>query len=484
MQLREKLCQAVWPKSGANAMIDAERIDLLIVDDDAEFRATVARRFARRGYQIQEAENGEAALALAEKRHFHAAIVDLMMPGMSGLELLPKLKAATPEMQVILLTGQGTIDSAVEAMKRGAFDYLTKPFPLAELEMLVQRALERAQLSWENQQLRTMLARQQRETNMIGQSPAMQEVMRLIDRAGPTECAILIQGESGTGKELVARALHRASRRQLKPLVTINCAALPETLLESELFGHEKGSFTGANAAKPGLFEVADGGTLFIDEIGEMPGSLQAKLLRVLENGELRRVGSLKERRVNVRLLAATNRKLNEEVKASRFREDLYYRINVMSLELPPLRERQGDIPLLVQHFLGAEWKIEAEAMQALEAFNWPGNVRQLANALERAKIMADSPLIRLRDLPGEVVEVAPVPQHQAAHTNGHHSVFEQEDAHDQDLAAIERTHIIDILRQESGNKTRAAEVLGINRRRLYRLLEKYHIEPTCYKGA
>jgi transcriptional regulator with PAS, ATPase and Fis domain len=298
---------------------------------------------------------------------------------------------------------------------------------------------------------------------MIGRSPAMQEVFRLIQRAGPSEKAILIQGESGTGKELVARALHRASRRAAKPMVVINCAALPETLLESELFGHEKGAFTGAVAAKPGLFEVADGGTLFIDEIGELPGSLQAKLLRVLEDGSLRRIGSLKERRVDVRLLAATNRNLAHEVENGRFREDLFYRINVMSLELPPLRERTGDVPLLVAHLLGPGWEIDPEALHLIERYPWPGNVRQLMNALERAKIMADGPTIHPRELPREIVHYSP--------ENEGVGPLETDD-----LSLIARSKIVEVLRRESGNKTRAAQALNIDRRKLYRLLEKYQI--------
>jgi len=300
---------------------------------------------------------------------------------------------------------------------------------------------------------------------MIGKSPAMQEIFRLIERAGPSDKAILIQGESGTGKELVARALHRHSKRAEQPMVVINCAALPEALLESELFGHERGSFTGAVAAKQGLFEVADGGTLFIDEIGELPGSLQAKLLRVLEDGSLRRIGSVQERRVSVRLLAATNRNLAQEVAASRFREDLYYRINVMSLELPPLRERQGDVALLVSHLLGSGWEIEPAALEALERYSWPGNVRQLINALERAKILTDSETIRLRDLPKEVVTPTVAPA-----TNG--NVLETTD----DLATIQRSKVVAVLRREAGNKSKAARALGIDRRKLYRLLEKFAI--------
>jgi transcriptional regulator with PAS, ATPase and Fis domain len=294
----------------------------------------------------------------------------------------------------------------------------------------------------------------------------MQELFRLIERAGPSDKAILIQGESGTGKELVARALHEHSTRADNPMVIINCAALPEPLLESELFGHEKGSFTGAIGAKPGLFEVADGGTLFIDEIGEMPGSLQAKMLRVLEDGSLRRVGSIRERKVNVRLLAATNRNLSEEVKAGRFREDLYYRINVMSLELPPMTARTGDIPLLVAHFLGMGWEIEEGAMQALEAYDWPGNVRQLINVIDRGKIMAEDQTLRLRDLPREVVELVGDEAEMTMPVTD-------------DLASIERAKVVEVMRKEHGNKTRAAIALGIDRRKLYRLVEKYSIKPA-----
>jgi len=450
-----------------DAIYDPKRIDLLLVDDDPDFRGSVARRFLRRGYQVQEAANGEDALSLAERRQFDVAVVDMMMPGLSGLELLERLKNSHPEIEVILLTGQGTIESAVQAMKLGAYDYLTKPFPLAELEVLIEKAYERRILRKENQQLQAVVSRTQSAPDIIGKSAPMQELFRLIERAGPTDKAILIQGESGTGKELVAKSLHAHSSRAAKPLVVINCAALPEPLLESELFGHEKGSFTGAVAAKAGLFEMADGGTLFIDEIGELAGSLQAKLLRVLEDGSMRRVGSVKERRVNVRLLAATNRDMAKEVAEGRFREDLYYRINVMSLLLPPLRERQGDIPLLVKNFLGLEWAIDDDALAALTGYRWPGNVRQLINAIDRAKIMAEGTRIRLADLPPDI-----------SRTTNHHPQPERivVGPADDNLASIQRSHIVEILERERGNKARAARVLGVNRRSLYRLLDKYDI--------
>jgi len=413
---------------------------------------------------VQEAADSEEALSAALRRDFDVAVFDMMMPGMNGLELLEKFRSQHPECEVIVLTGRGTIESAVQAMKLGAFDYLTKPFSLKELEATILKAYEKHCLRKENLQLKALLARSAPQQEMIGDSAVIREVYRLIERAGPSGKAILIQGESGTGKELVARALHRCSHRADKPMVVINCAALPEALLESELFGHEKGAFTGAISAKPGLFEVADGGTLFIDEIGELPGPLQAKLLRVLEDGSLRRVGSIKERRVDVRLLAATNRNMADEVRSGRFREDLYYRINVMSLELPPLRERAGDIPMLVAHFLGRDWEIDPEALRLLEQFDWPGNIRQLSNALERARILADDGIIRVADLPHDVISGRKVDAPVA-------------NVETDDLSAIERSKIIEVLKRKGGNKSRAARALGIDRRKLYRLVEKYKID-------
>jgi len=446
----------------------APAVDLLVVDDDQEFRDTLRTRFARHGFEVRSAASGEEALELAALRNFDVAVFDMMMPGMSGLELLRQFKLRHGECEVVLLTGQGSIETAVEAMKLGAYDYLQKPFPLKDLEAVAIKAYERRNLRKENDQLKTLLARSQPASEIIGDSPPIRQLQRLIERAGPSDKAILILGESGTGKELVARALHRASQQGDRPMVVINCAALPESLLESELFGHEKGAFTGAVGAKPGLFEVADGGTLFIDEIGELPGSLQAKLLRVLEDGSLRRIGSVQERRVKVRLLAATNRNLAKEVEAKRFREDLYYRINVMSLELPPLRERAGDVALLVRHFLGSGWEIDPAALSAMERYRWPGNVRQLINAIERAKILAESETIAVGDLPREISsqgsgEAAPAEVRAAS------------EAVD-DLAAIQRSKVVEVLRREAGNKSRAARALGIDRRKLYRLLEKYAI--------
>lgn len=444
------------------------RFDLLIVDDDQEFRELLLRRLERGGYAVQAAASGEEALQAAQRRHFDVAVVDMHMPGLTGLELLEQFKANHSDCEVLILTGQGSIDTAVQALRAGAFHYLQKPVSLADLEVQITKAAEHRGLQKENQQLRKLVERAEPGGQIVGESAALKEVLRLIDRAGPSDRAILIYGETGTGKELVARALHRKSQRAGKPLVAINCAAIPENLLESELFGHEKGSFTGATATKQGLFEVADSGTLFIDEIGEMPGALQAKLLRVLEDGSLRRVGSVQERKVDVRVLAATNRDLRKEIEQGRFREDLYYRINVISLELPSLRERQGDIAILVDYFLGDDWYVEPDALERLCCYSWPGNVRQLMNVLERAKILAEGDTIRLRDLPKEVLQ-----------SPGAAAPSLAPSADTDDLNAFQRQKVIEVMQREGTNKAKAARTLGISRRKLYRLLEKYGLAES-----
>lgn len=456
-------------------------MNVLLVEDEAEFRQLAAQWLTRKGHSVGEAGNGQEALKEIERRHFDVVVCDMNMPGISGLEVLERMKGLGSEAEVIILTGQATVENAVEAMKLGALDYLTKPFPLAELERRCRLACERGRLQRENRNLKVLIQREQRPAKIVGESAAMRSVFRLIERVGKSNKAVLIQGESGTGKELVARALQAASPRADKPFVTINCAALPESLVESELFGHEKGAFTGAVAAKTGLFEVADGGTLFIDEIGELPIALQPKLLRVLEDGSLRRVGSHQERKVDVRIIAATNRNMEQEVQAGRFREDLYYRINVFSMVLPPLRERKGDLALLVQSFLGEEWEVDPEAMAAMESYRWPGNIRQLINALERAKILSDSNVIELDDLPREVAfpTVLAVAGGEAAGAQIDGVVPQPAIAVDADtLEAKERQHILDILKRERGNKAKAARILGIHRRKLYRLLERFDIDP------
>ena len=468
MQVLEKLPtrETSQPRSGPN--MTESPIDLLLVEDDDAFRQTAARWMARKGHRVEEASNGSEALRQLERKHFDVAVVDMNMPGMSGMEVLQRMKDGGIDTEVIILTGQATVENAVQAMKLGASDYLTKPFPLVDLEQRCLLAAERGSLRKENRQLKTIIRRSRSRTQIIGESDGIKEVLRLIDRVAPTDKAVLIQGESGTGKELVARSIQEQSQRADKPFVTINCAALPETLVESELFGHERGSFTGATSQKDGLFEVADSGTLFVDEIGELPLSLQPKLLRVLEDGSLRRVGSHQERRVDVRVIAATNRDLEKEVQAGRFREDLYYRINVMSLVLPPLRERQEDIPLLIQHFLGENWQVDPEAREALTCYRWPGNVRQLANALDRATVLAEDGIILSEDLPREVLQATPA----AVNNSGHPRAADGDD-----LATLEKSHIISVLRKEKGNKAKAARALGIHRRKLYRLIERLQID-------
>ncbi len=438
-------------------------IKLLFVEDEDDFRETTARWMTRMGHHVAEAANAQEAFGLLARQQFDVAVVDYNMPGISGVELLERMKDNNVETEVIILTGQGSIESAVQAMKLGACDYLTKPFPLNDLEQRCRLAWERGRLNKENRQLKAVIRRQKTNVRMVGESRPMKEVFRLIERVAPTDKAVLIQGDSGTGKELVARAIQEHSLRADKPFVTINCAALPENLVESELFGHQKGAFTGATNDNPGLFEVADGGTLFIDELGELPKSLQPKLLRVLEDGSLRRVGSHKERRVDVRLIAATNRDLAMDVQNGAFREDLYYRINVMSLHLPPLRDRGNDIDLLIDDMLGTKWQIDAPARAALTSYSWPGNVRQLMNTLDRAIVLADGGTITVDELPTDIVDERPAATPSVAHDSSR-------------LDEIEKAHIVEVLERENGNKARAARALGIHRRKLYRLLERFSL--------
>ncbi len=444
------------------------RLRLFIVDDDEQLSQTLVSRFRRQGMTVTAADSKAAALALAQEHDFDVALLDLHLPDGTGIDLLGQLKARQPEIEAIMLTGHGSIETAIQALKLGAYDYLTKPFHLPELEIHIQKAFEKVRLARRERQWVEQIRFESPRYRLVGSSPAMRKVVQLIEKVAPTEASVLVCGASGTGKELVARALHYNSPRRDRPLVTINCAALQENLLESELFGHEKGAFTGASTTKPGLIEVAEGGTLFIDEIAEMAGGLQAKLLRVLEDGHFRRVGSTQEGRADVRVVAATNKVLEEEQQAGRFREDLYYRLNVVTVRLPNLRERLGDIPELVQHFLTTRqigpkpFQVAPEVLEAFVRYDWPGNVRELANVLERAQILAENSTITLDDLPENLVEKMPAA---APHS-----------ADAKTLCDMERRHVQEILRQEKGNKVHAAKVLGISRRALYRLIQKYRL--------
>ncbi len=442
---------------------------LLIVDDDDDMRDDLAQLFGKQGYEVTAAVNGEDALNKAAHARFDVALIDLHLPSISGIEVLAQLKEQQPELEALMLTAHSSIETAVEAMRKGAYDYLTKPFRAADLEVHVRKAFEKVQLQRREQQWLRHLSYESPRYRLIGSSPAMRKVIALLGKVAVSDATVLAHGASGTGKELVARALHTNSPRRTRPLVTINCAALQESLLESELFGHEKGAFTGAVAAKPGLVEVAEGGTLFIDEIGEMALGLQAKLLRVLEDGHYRRVGGTREMNADVRVVAATNRDLAEEIEKGQFREDLYYRLNVVSVFLPPLRERREDIPELIEHFLTTRQvgplrsRVDAQAMKALMAYSWPGNVRELANVLERAQILAENHIITVDDLP-ENVMTARAASSESAGDPRH-------------LSEVERRHVQAVLQEEKGNKVHTARVLGISRRALYRLIEKYHLD-------
>ena len=445
---------------------------VVVVEDDRELRSFLGEVMVDAGYEVEVFSTADAALEhLASDAPADLVVTDLILPGMRGHELLRELRNRRPELNVIIITAFGSIDSAIELVKAGAFDYLTKPFGTDELLLASERALEESRPRREA----VLRARSAPASppGIVGSSHAMQELFQVVRRVAPSRHPVLVTGESGTGKELIARELHRISGRAA--FVAVNCAALPENLLESELFGHEKGAFTGADRERPGLFEAADGGTLFLDEIGELPLALQPKLLRALESGEFRRVGSSRTRSASVRLVAATHRNLDEEVREGRFREDLFWRLNVFHLHLPPLRERAADIPLLAEHLAqradpgraGAPRRISPEAMALLVAYPWPGNVRELRNALERAAALAAHDAVRAEDLP---------PRIRAA---GHTALLINRASNQMaPLRDLERAYILEILRQTGGNKSRAADILGLDRKTLYRKLEEYGREP------
>ncbi len=453
-------------------------IKLLLVDDEDDFRRSSVKYMERKGHDVKGAASGAEAMGLLERESFEVAVFDMDMPGMTGLELMQRVHEMAFDIEVVFLTGHGSIETAVSAMKLGACDYLTKPCSLGDLEHHCLLARNRNSLRQENKQLKAIVSRSKPKQKLVGESPVMKDVVRMIEKVAPTSKPVLIEGESGTGKEVVARSIQERSDLADKPFVTINCAALPENLVESELFGHVKGSFTGATVDKPGLFEIADGGTLFIDEIGELPLALQPKMLRVLEDGSLRRVGCHRERKVKVRIIAATNRDLKTAVKEGSFREDLYYRINVMSLMLPPLRNRQGDIELLIDHLLPRGWSIDVEAKDVLTHYKWPGNVRQLINVLERATILADDQEITLDDLPSDIAHSMDDESERGGEmcpdtiaVTERKPVVGSQDVGVDDLV---KAHVLTVLAKEGGNKARAARKLGIHRRKLYRLLDRW----------
>jgi len=440
---------------------------ILVVDDEAIVRESLQDWLADAGYQVLTAENGPGALDVIEKEKPSIMIADLVIPGMDGIELMKRAKAQQPGIEVVIITAYASIPTAIAAMKEGAYDYIEKPFCPERAELLVKKLAEHQELVEENLSLRQKLEDHYRFENIITKSAKMQRVIEVIKVVAKSNATVLITGESGTGKELVARAIHAQSHRNKRPFIAVSCAALPESLLESELFGHEKGSFTGAYAQKKGKFEFAEGGTLFLDEIGEMSANIQVHLLRVLEEKEFTRVGGNEPIRVDVRVISATNKDLRRAMDKQEFREDLYYRLNVVNVELPPLRERKEDVPLLAQHFLNkfaSENRKEIsgfspEATELLLDYDWPGNVRELENAIERAVILARDSLITGGDLSQE----SGPPAYSTALSKN--------------LKEVEEEHISNVLRKAGGNYSEAARILGISRMTLYNKAKEYGLD-------
>ena len=448
---------------------------ILIVDDDEALRESLALVLAAESYEVLAAADGEAALALLEKGPADVVLCDLRMPGVDGLELLPQLARRLPGATLILMSAHGGPDLAIEAMQRGAYDYLAKPFAPSEVLIAIRKARARERLRRENALLRRDVQRAVGERPIVAASQGMIEVLELVERAAEFKSTVLLTGESGTGKEVLARAIHAQSPRRGEAFVAVNCAAIPENLLESELFGHARGAFTGADRARRGLFAEADAGTLFLDEIGELPLPLQAKLLRALQEEEVRPVGESKPRRVDVRVIAATARDLEGEVRAGRFREDLFYRLDVLRVRVPPLRERREDIPLLVDHFLACfaatlgkpVRELSDDALAKLVAYPWPGNVRELENVIERAVILVRGERIGARDLPPNVTAPA-----REAPPGGVADFSLREARRACETQAIERA-----LAATSGNRTHAARLLGISHRALLYKLKEYGLQ-------
>ena len=457
---------------------------ILIVDDEPDMVENCVRILRPGGHQCLTATDPVAALGLVESERPDVLLTDLSMPGMTGTELLRRAHDVDAALPAIVITAFATIESAVAAVREGAFDYLPKPFSAEQLRVAVERALRQRRLQLENQSLRQQLHETFAFENIIGRSPAMTRIFELVRKAARSEANILILGESGTGKELIARAIHANSPRAPRPFVPVDCASLPEQLLESELFGHEKGAFTGAIKTKPGLIETAAGGTLFLDEIGELPLSLQSKFLRALQERQIRRVGGTHLVDVDIRVVSATNRDLKDAIAKSHFREELYYRVNVVAIELPPLRERAGDVRLLAHAFLrrygqGRITSLDEDALVALEAYGWPGNVRELQNIVERACALTEGDSLRRRDLPDYVLEDhRTVAAGRAAGGVGidTRTDVSLKEAKERWMETLEGAYLRDVLARHDGNVSAAAKAAGIDRKTFHRLINKYHL--------
>jgi len=442
---------------------------ILVVDDDAAIRELFSELLQRWGYDVEQTGDGHDALKLVTERHPDVIISDLVMPKLDGLALTRALREESPDTPVIIITGKGTIDAAVEAVREGVFDFVEKPLDPARLKVILQRALEKRQTEHEMQVLRRRLGQVDSGVGLVGQSPAMRRVMDLVEKVAPSKASVVITGQSGTGKEMIARAVHQLSPRRDKPFIATNCSAIPAGLMESEMFGHERGAFTGADQRQLGAWELADGGTLFLDEVGEIPIELQAKFLRVLEEERLRRLGGKSEISIDVRVISATNKDLKEEIRSGRFREDLYFRLNVFHIPLSPLKERRDDIPLLVQHFIDGFGReggkklagLTPQATKVLSEYAWPGNIRELRNTLERAVILCGSAAIDVEHLPAEMA------------VGGGESAYLKV-PFGLPLREVEKEYILSSLGRMQNNKARTAQALGISEKTLYNKLYRY----------
>ncbi|OLC15754.1 MAG: two-component system response regulator [Candidatus Rokubacteria bacterium 13_1_40CM_69_27] len=467
---------------------------ILIADDEDSLRWVLEKGLRQVGYEVTAVKDGEEAIQAFESGPFDLVFLDVRMPGIDGLAALERLRAIRPDVYVVVMTAHGTMDTAIKAMQRGAYDYLAKPFDLDEVLLLTERALAAGRLTQEVARLRRGLQEVREFSALIGRHPRMQEVYKTIGRIAGTDVTVLLRGESGTGKELVARAIHHYSRRSGRPFVAVSCAAIPGTLLESEMFGHERGAFTDAKERRLGKFEMAHGGTLYLDEIGDMPLELQAKLLRALQERTIERVGGHEPIPVDVRVLAATNRDLEALMKEAGFREDLYYRLNVVALNLPPLRERRRDVPLLVEHFLAkyadelGERGVAPEALDRLVGHDWPGNVRELENVVQRAMVLATTGVILPEHLPiGPVSAAASVAVDASLEEIIERKLMEcvrglrqrsTANLYDLMVGLVEKPLLRAVLRETEGNQVRAAQILGINRNTLRKKLTEHGINP------
>ncbi len=458
------------------------KYSILVVDDDENVRESLCTFLKSEGYDVETASSGKKALEKTARNSFPLLITDLKLPDVDGLKLYENIKKAAPSTLAVIITGHASLNSAVEAIRAGAYDYVEKPFPMEKVLVIAKRAFEHAELLAQNTYLNEELKDRYHPDNIVGSHATIQKVFELIGKVARTEVTVLIRGESGTGKELAARAIHYISRRKNSKFVALSCGALPETLIESELFGYEKGAFTGAFSRKLGLFEIADGGTLFLDEIGDLSPATQVKLLRVIQEKEFQPVGGLKQIKVDVRLVSATNKDLEQAVKEGKFREDLYYRLNVVQIELPPLRDRKDDIPLLIKHFLkkfNSDKSVSKQAMGLLSRYNWPGNVRELENVIERAVALSEVKNITPEDLPKMLKEPVPGSEHVDVRLTGHippedeiSTITNFKKARDKFEEAFLRKSL-DVC---EGNISKAARKCGISRRHFYQKIKKYQM--------